>query len=140
MAAIYGAEILNLGSGLIKTGLGALGIGLGKVTLDKVKEIIKSSNFDSTLDNHSLHKKHNFNDWCGPQCIEKVQNQPKEIVDYGMPKAKNVFVILIRGNCQHGCTIQVNLVYRLDIKKWEISTAFHVPEGVCLAKKCAFKK
>ena len=140
MSAAIFSESFNIGKELLGFGLAVTGAaGLGKIALDKVKEIFHSSNFDGTLDSHSLHKKHKFDEICGAQCINQVKEHPNEVTKHGMDN-NGVLFIEVQGNCQHGCTIAIRMSLPPALGHWHISTVFHVPEGVCLAKECWLKK
>ena len=129
------ADSIGLGNEFLEVGLGA-GVVFGKVTLDIVNKILNHIKFQNTMDDHTIRKDHDFNDYCGPDCIMEVEKNVKEVVKSGFDKKQKTGNILIRGNCKHGCDIYIKLALPPVWEFWDISTAYH--KGPCYAKKNLF--
>ncbi len=135
MTATLAGQAFSMSEGLLAAGLG-LGLVLGKVTLDKLREVLNHAEFKNTLDDHTLHEKHDFDEYCGPNCIMETEKNIKEILNYGVDK-RGTGYIHFQGNCHHGCTIKINLALPKVWKFWDISSAHHI--GPCYAKTNLFK-
>lgn len=126
------AATIGVSEYLVAAALAALGIAATKHAIEIVKEWIQNREIDTTLDYHTLTKKHNFNSKCGEDCILQVANNLKVTKSYYV-KNKIPYVVG-DGKCKHGCTIEVRLSIPPGKTKWEIGTCMHKPQGVCLAK------
>ncbi len=138
-AALVGqlGQSFNFGPGLLAAGLG-IGVALGKVTVDKIKEIFDHNKFQNTLDSHTVRKKHLFDEFCGPDCINEAEKNIIQVLDDETGIYKDgVGHIHFLGKCHHGCTIRIKLTLPKCKQFWDISTAHHV--GPCFAKKNLFK-
>lgn len=137
MTAVLVGESFGFGGALLTTGLG-IGIALGKVTKDLIRQILDHANFLNTLDDHTVRKDHLFDEYCGPDCIMEAENNIIEVLDSETDVYKDgVGHIHFLGKCHHGCTIRIKLTFPPTKKFWDVSTAHHV--GPCFAKKNLFK-
>ena len=128
MAAIAGA--IGISEYLVNLALAALGIAATLKAVEAVKEWIQNREIDTTLDYHTLTKKHKFNEKCGVECILDVARRLKVYesfyADNKIPYVKGT------EKCKHGCLIEVRLSIPPGKNKWEIGTCMH--RTPCLAK------